>query len=133
MTHADKIRMHARERYVIPARQRGDKRFSIKAGDVVHDLKMSGRTPAICSALRTHQFLTKNGLRLIEINGPRSGQSTTVVFTYELVDREQPATQGADPWTRLRGALKDIFSELGGGEEYLRAERSEFRARGERN
>jgi hypothetical protein len=25
-----------------------------------------------------------------------------------------------------RGALKDVFEELGGGEAYLRAERSEF-------
>jgi hypothetical protein len=31
-----------------------------------------------------------------------------------------------DPWTRLRGALKDVFAELGGGEQYLRAEREHF-------
>jgi hypothetical protein len=26
----------------------------------------------------------------------------------------------------LRGALKDVFAELGGGEAYLRAERTNF-------
>jgi hypothetical protein len=31
-----------------------------------------------------------------------------------------------DSWQRLRGMLKDIFVELGGGEAYLRAERSAF-------
>jgi len=29
-----------------------------------------------------------------------------------------------DSWSRLRGILKDVFAELGGGEAYLRAERS---------
>ena len=32
----------------------------------------------------------------------------------------------ADTWSLLRGALKDVFAELGGGEAYLRAERAEF-------
>jgi hypothetical protein len=31
-----------------------------------------------------------------------------------------------DSWSRLRGILKDVFAELGGGEAYLRAERSDF-------
>lgn len=31
-----------------------------------------------------------------------------------------------DSWNRLRGILKDVFAELGGGEAYLRAERSNF-------
>lgn len=31
-------------------------------------------------------------------------------------------------WAQLRGSLKDIFDELGGGEAYLRAERSSFSA-----
>jgi hypothetical protein len=30
---------------------------------------------------------------------------------------------------QLRGALKDVFGELGGGEAYLRAERGEFETR----
>jgi len=31
-----------------------------------------------------------------------------------------------DSWARLRGALKDVFATFGGGEAYLRAERSGF-------
>jgi hypothetical protein len=82
MSHADKIRLHGRERYVLPARNRGETRFSIRAGDVVRALGMNGRNPAVCSALKTHQFLKDNRLRLVETSGPQSGQSTTVTFTY---------------------------------------------------
>jgi hypothetical protein len=131
MRHADKIRLHGRERYVLPARERGEARFSIRAGDVVHALGMNGRTPAVCSALRTHQFLRENRLRLVETSGPKSGQSTTVIFTYEFVDGNRSPSEGADAWARLRGALKDIFSEAGGGEAYLRSERRDFHSREE--
>ena len=31
-----------------------------------------------------------------------------------------------DAWERLRGALKDVYAELGGGEAYLRNERENF-------
>jgi len=31
-----------------------------------------------------------------------------------------------DSWNRLRGILNGVFAELGGGESYLRAERSNF-------
>jgi len=131
MSYADRIRLHGRERYVLPARERGETRFSIRAGDVVRALGINGRTPAVCSALRTHQFLKDNRLRLVETTGPKSGQSTTVTFTYEFVDGKPSSSEGADAWSRLRGALKDIFSEAGGGEAYLRAERREFHSRGE--
>ena len=33
-----------------------------------------------------------------------------------------------DSWNRLRGILKEVFAELGGGEAYLRAERSNFQS-----
>jgi hypothetical protein len=33
-----------------------------------------------------------------------------------------------DSWDRLRGILKVVFAELGGGEAYLRAERSNFQS-----
>ena len=31
-----------------------------------------------------------------------------------------------EAWDRLRGIAKDIFSDLGGGEAYLRKEREDF-------
>jgi hypothetical protein len=128
MRDADKIRVHGRERYVLPARERKQKRFSIRAGDVVHELRLSGRAPAVCSALKSREFLKRNNLQLVEKSGPKSGQSTTVVYVYEFVDTKQPSVEKKDPWIQLRGVLKDVFAELGGGEAYLRAERNDFHA-----
>ncbi|MGA8539192.1 MAG: hypothetical protein WB566_06805 [Terriglobales bacterium] len=126
MKHADRIRLFGKEKYVLPARQRKAERFSIRVGDVVRELKLNGRAPAVCSALKTGEFLESNDLRLVDKSGPKSGQSTTVVYTYEFIGSKQPTPQTEDSWSRLRGALKDVFRELGGGEAYLRAERSNF-------
>ena len=126
MRDSDRIRMHGREKYVVPARQKKEKRFSIGVGDVVRALEMSGRAPAVCSALKTREFLQNNDLRLVEKSGPPSGQSTTVTYTYEFVDPHHSSAPKDDSWMRLRGALRDVFAELGGGEAYLRAERRDF-------
>ncbi len=126
MTNADKIRLYGQEKYVLLARQQKLNRFSIRVGDIVRDLKLIGRAPSVCSALKTNEFLGKNDLRLVETAGPKSGQSTTVVYTYEFKNSNDSPPPTEDSWTRLRGALKDVFSELGGGESYLRAERSNF-------
>jgi hypothetical protein len=126
MKLSDSIRAHSREKYVLPAREKKVSRFSIRAGDVVNELGIGGgRAPAVCSALKTHQFLRDNELRLVEATGPKSGQSTTVIYTYEFANSAASA-KSEDAWLKLRGALKDVFSELGGGEAYLRAERSNF-------
>ncbi len=124
--NADQIRVFGREKYVRPARQQKEQRFSIRVGDVVRELKLNGRAPAVCSALKTGEFLESNGLTLVDIRGPKSGQSTTVVYTYEFTGAKPCPPPGEDSWSRLRGALKDVFAELGGGEAYLRAERSDF-------
>jgi hypothetical protein len=124
---ADRIRTLGRERYVIPARARNEARFSIRAGDVVRELTLSG-VNQVCSALKTRKFLQDNNLRLVDSSGPPSGQSTTVTYTYEFVAKEKhdKGTDRQDAWNRLRGALKDVFAELGGGENYLRDERANF-------
>ncbi len=145
MRQADEIRSYAREKYVIPARGHREGRFTIRTGDVVRDMKLvGGRVPAVCSALKTREFLKENALRLVSRTGPESGQSTTVTYTYEFLNAE-PSPQGRAPsgsggspqsrqdaWNRLRGALKDVFAEYGGGEAYLRAERAYFRDADER-
>ena len=125
MGDADRIRTYGTEKYVLPARGRKERRFSIRAGDVVRELKMSGRAPAICSALKSREFLQKNHLELVEKTGPPSGQSTTVTYTYEFIDKKPPSPR-ENPWATLRGALKDVFAELGGGENYLQSERDNF-------
>jgi hypothetical protein len=123
---ADDIRTYGRNKYVLPARNQKLRRFSIRAGDVVRDLKLYGRVPAVCSALGRSVFLKQNGLKLVESTGPSSGQSTTVTYLYEFVDSTDSAAPSTDAWTELRGSLKDVFAEFGGGEAYLRGERENF-------
>ena len=42
------------------------------------------------------------------------------------IDQDDQPDSSAEAWSRLRGALKDVFAELGGGEAYLQAERKSF-------
>src|SRR5207249_11092723 len=115
-----------RKSFVLAAWNRGNKRFSLQVGDVGRELRLIDCLPAVFSAVKTSKFLKENNLRVVETNAPKSGQSTTVVYTYEFVGgNSSPAIQG-DAWTRLHGVLKGVFDELGGGEAYLRAERSNF-------
>jgi hypothetical protein len=134
-SNADSIRHHAIDKYVAPARHQRDKTFSINVGGVHRDLGLQNRVPAVCSALTSRKFLMENRLHLISRTGPPSGKSTTVTYTYEFIDpQKREGDQGndrPDAWNRLRGALKDIFAELGGGENYLRKERDQFRGVGE--
>jgi hypothetical protein len=126
---ADSIRHHAIDKYVAPARRQRDKTFTISVGGVHKELGLQNRIPAVCSALTSRKFLMENRLHLISRTGPPSGKSTTVTYTYEFIDPQKEGDQGHDrqeAWNQLRGALKDIFAGLGGGENYLRDERSNF-------
>jgi len=123
---SDLIRQHAFEVYLTTARRRGERTFSINVGTVHKALALSNRVPLVCAALGSKKFLTQNHLRLVSKTGPPSGQSTTVTYTYQFEDVE-PLPGNQDAWIKLRGALKDVFAELGGGEAYLRAERNAFR------
>jgi hypothetical protein len=125
-TGANEIRDYAAKIFVVPAREQGSRRFNIRVGDVVRELKLYQSIPNVCSALKTKEFLHSNRLRLVDATGPKSGLSTTTVFTYEFVDLEGSSQPNSDAWSRLRGALKDVFAELGGGEAYLRDERNNF-------
>jgi hypothetical protein len=126
---SDAIRRHAYEKYVLQARRRKGKTVSINVGEVHRVLGLKNRVPLVCAALSSKKFLSQNGLRLISKTGPPSGQSTTVTYTYEFVGEaagnKELDQQGA--WNQLRGALKDVYAEYGGGEAYLRAMRASFR------
>jgi hypothetical protein len=125
---SERVRQHALETYISPARRRRERTVSVNVGAVHKALRLGNRVPLVCTALESQKFLKENSLRLISKTGPPSGQSTTVTFTYEFVGKEKD-DQGVDrqeAWNRLRGALKDVFAELGGGENYLRNERANF-------
>ncbi len=123
---SDLVREYAQRTYLSPARNRREKTVTINAGQVQKGVALQNRVSLVCQALKSKKFLQANGLTLISEAGPPSGQSTTVTYTYEFVDSVPAPTSGNDDWERLRGALKEVFAELGGGEAYLRAERASF-------
>jgi hypothetical protein len=122
---SDEVRKYATDKYVRPTQRRGERSLSINVGEVHRAVALRNRVPLVCQALESEKFLQANELKLISKTGPPSGQSTTVTYTYEFIDTK-PASSREDPWARLRGALKDVFAELGSGEQYLRAERENF-------
>ncbi len=122
---SDAVRRHAYDKYISAARRRKEKTVAINAGEVHRALALNNRVPLVCAALGSRKFLVEHGLRLLSKTGPPSGQSTTVTFTYEIVeDNKKPA--GLEAFLALRGIGKEIFASLGGGENFLRRERAEF-------
>jgi len=123
---SDLVREHVRETYLRPARRRGEKRVSVHVGTVHKVLALSNRVPLVCAALRSKKFLEENALNLIAKTGPPSGQSTTVTFTYEILDGSGTDAGESDAFVKLRGIGKDLFRRLGGGEAFIREERNNF-------
>ncbi len=123
---ADTIRSYAEKEYVQTARRKGLNRMQIKVGDVHRALKLTNRVPNVSSALRSRIFLEKNHLEIEEESGPPSGMGTRTTFTYRLLDEESPNASPAVTFEDLRGLMKGTFESLGGGEAFLRRERSHF-------
>ncbi len=92
---------------------------------------MSNRIAHVCTALKTSKFLEPNGLRLVETSGPRSGTSTTVVYTYEFLDtKTAPPTVAStsifQKLLQMEGILKEVYKEIGGSERAIRDEREGY-------
>jgi hypothetical protein len=132
-THADRVREHARLEYIEPAKRRHESTIRIVAGEVQKAVRLSNRVSLVCQALKSHKFLDENHLVLEKWDGPPSGMSTTVTFTYRLMDDAgQTSSPPAEwPFLRLRGIAKDVFRSLGGGEAFIRKERENFYGPGE--
>src|SRR5713226_3787733 len=81
---SEKVRQFVVERYVRPARSRGERSFTVVAGDVHRALGFRNRVPLVCAALKSNKFLRENHVLLTQIEGPPSGLSTTVTLTYEF-------------------------------------------------
>ena len=103
--------------------------MQVTAGEVQKGVHLSNRAPLVCQALKSRKFLEENDLVLERWDGPPSGMSTTVVFTYRLGSSpRQSDKRHDDPLMQLWGAGKAAFEKLGGGEAFLRRERGDFNA-----
>lgn len=80
MKMADRIREHADSRCVRPARVGGVKQVTIRAGDVHRGMGLSGKLPAVCSALGSNRFVDECGLRRLAVEGPLNGSNCELTF-----------------------------------------------------
>jgi len=82
MSLADEVRGFVYERYIKPAREKGAKMVTLRAGDVHEAMGLKGKIPTVCGALGSNKFLKQHSLRLAKREGPSCG--INVCFTYEL-------------------------------------------------
>ncbi len=134
MTCSEEVRKHVVEQYISPARSKGEDSVQVRAGNVHNDLHWTGRVPSVCQALGSRKFQHEAGVELVDRSRP--GPSTTVVFTYRLLDKEEAPRdiESSAPGGRsgqnsvtlldLYGIGNEIFLKLGGGEAFLKAERA---------
>ena len=122
---AQQIRDRAWQDYVQPALSRGDVTVSITAGDLVRSMALQNLTPTVCSALRSNIFQKQYHLRLESKEGPPSGNSTTMRFTYRLLDSKRPIPTES-PIDRLVGIGETTYKQLGGGAAFIEQERAKF-------
>lgn len=120
------VRDYARQQSIDPARRRGEQTVRIVAGEVHRALRLTNLVPAVCSALRGKKFLTENHLVLEKSEGPPSGMSTSVVFTYRIEGTDPRGKTRKSHFLQARGIAKEVFESLGGGEAFLKAERDDF-------
>ncbi len=80
MSLADDVRAYAFDRFVRPARSRGESMVTIPARAVHDGLHYSSRFPLVCTALGAQKFRDEYGLVLVKIEGPI--QSSTTAFTF---------------------------------------------------
>jgi hypothetical protein len=137
---SNQVREYARKKYVEPALAAGERKIRVRAGDVHKALALRNRVPVVCQALESKTFLRENNLVLEAKEGPPSGLSTSVVFTYRIDPENSTETTSSkldvalqvSPSNKflglmqLYGAGKEVFAALGGGENFIRAERKAF-------
>ncbi|MGH9465901.1 MAG: hypothetical protein ACRD1Y_00970 [Terriglobales bacterium] len=108
--------------FIEPARRRRQGTVRVVAGDIVRSLQLRNCTPLVCTAMQAQRFLRQNQLEVVKVEGPPSGQSTTVAVTYRVGD----SARGGDLFHGLRGILREAFATEGGGEKALKRDRERF-------
>lgn len=101
---ADRIREHVMKRHVRPFLKSDEATLSIRAGDVVKDMELGNRTPAVCSALEGRKFWQEAGLVYVCRKGPR--QSTTTTFHYERAGKPKAQAEMGAPQAPVRSPSK---------------------------
>lgn len=76
MILADQIRHFVFEKYISPARERGQNVIRLTAGDIHADMGLQNRFPAVCGALDAEKFAEQYHVIITSRHGPKFGSST---------------------------------------------------------
>lgn len=86
---AEDIRNYVQRKNIEPARQRGEKRVTIRAGDIHDEMNLSNRQPLVCDTLSGRKLEELCRVRLIEERWGRNvhqRHAKNIWYTYELLD-----------------------------------------------
>lgn len=83
MSIADRIREHVLRNYAEPAKESGDREFTVRAGDVHRGMGLKNSMPNVCSAIGSSKFLAMTGVTLKERTGPRAGANVFFRFSFD--------------------------------------------------
>jgi hypothetical protein len=89
MRLTDEIREYVCKNYIEPARERGQKEITIRAGDIHNEMGLVSRMPAVCSALGSKMDKICN-VEILKIDAPPSGQGANFYVTYKILSKELP-------------------------------------------
>jgi len=81
----DSIRRYIGENRIEPAKKRGVKEITVRAGDIHDAMGLKSRIPAVCSALKT-KIDKMYDVEIIIISEPPSGQGANVYVTYKILE-----------------------------------------------
>jgi hypothetical protein len=80
LSQADEIRKYTKTHYIIPARQKHEKRVVFTASEIHRAMKLSSRYPLVCSAIDAKKFKQFARVELIKREGPKQGSSARWTF-----------------------------------------------------
>jgi 5-methylcytosine-specific restriction protein B len=83
MSHSDDVREYCKLNKIDPARNRGESKVIIRAGDIHTAMGYRNRMPLICSALGVKKFEEIARVQRISLTGPTNGANA--IFTFGII------------------------------------------------
>lgn len=113
MKLSDSIRRFVCEKYIDPAREKGNKELTIRVGDIHDKMGLISRMPAVCLALKSKKMEETGNVRLVNIKAPPSGEGSNLFITYKILtpvlSTEKSLTEVIQT---MRGRQKEIIEPL---------------------
>lgn len=117
---ADRIRLFALNYFIEPARERGEKKVSIRAGELSDELLLKEAWPNVCQSLKGKKFQELARVPPPLQEGP--DESTTTTFTFDLRDNaDHPAMNSEVSKQMQKPTNLILYGPPGTGKTYATA------------